>query len=163
MCASTTQGLNYLVKINKEGKLYWAKNNQLVDTSAGDWKDAGDGGGIVPESIPSHEPIRLKKDTTSTNAKAEVPFEGRRPRSGSGASSVSSILSAMQENEATHYAGPPKGKYRWSRYLRRHFTPRGVMQRLLRKTVQRNTWIYVSVSAILNSPCMTQMIKSLSG
>lgn len=125
-------GLNYLVKINTDGKLYWAKNNQLVDTSAGDWKDAGHGQGIVPENLPSR-PV-LKADAPRT----DVPFA-------QSVLSDSDADSAMQSNAAMHYAGPSRGKYRWTRYLRRHFTPKGVMQRLLRKTVKRNTWIYVSV------------------
>ncbi|CAK5264561.1 unnamed protein product [Mycena citricolor] len=45
---------------------------------------------------------------------------------------------------ATHYAGPQKGKYRITREFRKRFTLRGVVDRLLRKTVRKNTWIYVS-------------------
>jgi hypothetical protein len=113
-------GLNYLVKIDADGRLLWAKNNQPVDTTSGRWKDAGNGAGIVPQDLPTIPP---KKP--------------RRP---------ASPVSSEQENAATHYAGRTLGKFRWTRYLRRHITPRGVMQRLLKKTVRRNTWIYVSVS-----------------
>lgn len=112
-------GLNYLVKIDSHGRLIWAKNNQFVDTAAGQWRDTGAGGGIVPFDPPSSS----------------------RLRTGLSASSVSS----KQANAATHYTGKAMGKYRWSKYLRRHFTPRGIVQHLLRKTVRRNTWIYVSV------------------
>lgn len=66
-----------------------------------------------------------------------------------GLTSLQPVHSKDQENAATHYAGGPKGKHSWSRYIRRHFTPRGAMDRLLRKTVKRNTWIYVAVRAIL--------------
>ncbi|KDR84891.1 hypothetical protein GALMADRAFT_233335 [Galerina marginata CBS 339.88] len=52
--------------------------------------------------------------------------------------------SEVQDNAATHYTGGTKGKFRWSRYFRLHFTPRGITDRLLRKTVRRNTWIYIS-------------------
>ncbi|KAF8203209.1 hypothetical protein BJ912DRAFT_347339 [Pholiota molesta] len=126
---SAEQRLNYLVKINDSGKLYWAKNNQLVDTTAGNWKDAGDGRGIIPQNMPSNGPWFGKG--ASSSMPATVPGD-------------SDAGSDDQRHAATHYAGIPKGDYKWSRYLRRHFTPRGMTQHLLRKTLKRNTWIYVT-------------------
>ncbi|KAF9535365.1 hypothetical protein CPB83DRAFT_753871, partial [Crepidotus variabilis] len=123
--------LNYLVKINDDGKLLWSKNDQPVDTTAGNWKDSGDGQGVVPESFPTKS-----KPQEAKRMSKPVPFS----RSASGSSS-----SSEQANAATHYAGDLEGKSRWSRYIRRYFTPRGLMDRLLRKTVQKNTWMYVSV------------------
>ncbi|KAI3615067.1 iq calmodulin-binding motif protein [Moniliophthora roreri] len=117
---SSEQRLNYLATIDKEGKLRWARNNELVDTTPGHWKDSGDGSGIVPEDLPER-PIK-ERDS----------FE----------SSVSS--SSLDSNAATHYVDQPKGKYAWSRTLRKYFTPRGILNRLLRKTVRRNTWIWVT-------------------
>jgi hypothetical protein len=58
-----------------------------------------------------------------------------------------SMDSELQKNEATHYSGnelEAKGKHSWTRYLWRHLTLRGVMEKLLRKTVARNTWMYIS-------------------
>ncbi|EEB93524.1 hypothetical protein MPER_07802, partial [Moniliophthora perniciosa FA553] len=118
---SSEQRLNYLVIIDKEGKLRWARNNELVDTTPGHWKDSGDGSGIVPEDLP--ERSIQERDS----------FE----------SSLSSS-SSLDSNAAMHYVDQPKGKYAWSRALRKYFTPRGILNRLLRKTVQRNTWIWVT-------------------
>ena len=132
----THLGLNYLVKVNQEGKLYWAKNNQLVDTTAGDWKDAGAGRGIIPETLPS-KPVSPLFGAGAWRRSFPSAAQPASERAGAGA--------GEQVNAATHYVGPPRGKYTWSRYLRERFTPRGMMQRLLRKTVKRNTWIYVSV------------------
>ncbi|PPQ62769.1 hypothetical protein CVT24_000463 [Panaeolus cyanescens] len=116
---SAEQRLNYLVVIDEQGKLRWAKNNQPVDTTAGAWKDAGEGQGIVPENM------------TAT----------RRPRFPARRASSSSLESQLQANAATHYAGGSvKPGHRW----RGKFTLRGAFEKLLRKTVQRNTWIYVS-------------------
>ncbi|KAF8905490.1 hypothetical protein CPB84DRAFT_1676388, partial [Gymnopilus junonius] len=116
--------LNYLIRIGKDGRLYWEKNNQLVDTAAGDWKDAGQGQGIVPESMPTYR-LEFRKGVSSNI--------------------TTSNHSENQENAATHYADQPRGKNPLYRYLRGHFTTRGVVDRLLRKTVKRNTWIYISV------------------
>ncbi|KAF9568482.1 hypothetical protein CPC08DRAFT_679488, partial [Agrocybe pediades] len=124
---SAEQRLNYLVKIGEDGKLYWEKNNQPVDTTAGDWKDAGDGQGIVPETMP-------------------MPFGHGKLQSLRQATGLQPVDSKDQENAATHYAGhSQQGGHSWSRSIRRSFTMRGVMDRLLRKTVKRNTWIYVAV------------------
>ncbi|TFL06704.1 hypothetical protein BDV98DRAFT_499205, partial [Pterulicium gracile] len=121
--------LNYLVKIGKDGKLLWAKNNQPVDTSSGRWKDSGDGRGILPETAQDR-PERVRRDSFET---------------------VSSFgsLDSEQENQAWHYADDSDGTKKHS-FLRRYFTLSGLTNRLLKKTVSRNTWIYVTVSAIVN-------------
>lgn len=117
-----------MVKIDDAGKLRWARNNELVDTSAGHWKDAGGGKGIVP-----------LEDVGDDNESSPPPR-----RSFDSVISADSSLSSGQESAATHYVGEPKGNSRLTRLLRRHFTLHGIVDRLLRKTVQRNTWIYVS-------------------
>jgi hypothetical protein len=120
--------LNYLVKIDNEGKLRWTRNNELVDTSAGHWKDAGGGQGIIAEEVP-------------------MQTENGPPREGfDSVPSVSANNSQFseQENDATHYVSDTKGKTKLARLIRRHLTIHGIMDRLLRKAMQRNTWIYVS-------------------
>jgi len=120
--------LNYLVKIDDKGKLRWARNNELVDTSSGRWKDAGGGQGIVPEDV-----AKQVENVSPRGSFDSVPSV-----------SADSSLSPEQENIATHYVGDTKGKSRVTRLIKRHLTVRGMMDRLLRKTVQKNTWIYVS-------------------
>ncbi|KAL0575827.1 hypothetical protein V5O48_006154 [Marasmius crinis-equi] len=115
--------LNYLVDIDNEGKLRWARNNELVDTTPGHWKDSGDGSGVVPEDFS----------------------EQNRPQPRPSFESVSSSsASSVDSNAATHYVDQTKGRHAWSRALRRYFTVRGLLNRLLRKTVRRNTWIWVT-------------------
>jgi len=117
-------GLNYLVNIDQEGKLRWARNNELVDTTPGHWRDSGNGTGIIPEDFS----------------------EQSRPETRGSFESISSASSSsMDSNAAMHYVDQPKGKYSWSRAFHRYFTTRGLLNRLLRKTVRRNTWIWVTV------------------
>ncbi|KAI0053342.1 hypothetical protein FA95DRAFT_1481936 [Auriscalpium vulgare] len=114
--------LNYLVNVDAEGKLHWARNNQLVDTTSGQWKDAGHGQGIVPlEVSDASEPQPLDAPVSSD-----------------------SISSGAMSDAAMHYVGPPKGNNKVTRAFWKHFTIHGTIDKLLRKTVQRNTWIYVS-------------------
>ncbi|KAI0320342.1 hypothetical protein OF83DRAFT_1053287, partial [Amylostereum chailletii] len=115
---------NYLVNIDSDGKLRWARNNQLVDSTASHWKDAGHGQGIVPYEVADAAEPQIELSAISATA------------SGSSASLGSAAM---------HYAGPPKGKNKLTRGLRRNFTIHGLIDKLMRKTVQRNTWIYVSV------------------
>ncbi|KAI0068429.1 hypothetical protein BV25DRAFT_1793676, partial [Artomyces pyxidatus] len=116
--------LNYLVNVDDDGKLRWARNNQLVDTTLGEWKDAGHGHGIVPIDVSD----------------ATEPF----PLAAS-SSRADSLESQALSDAAMHYVGPPKGSNKVTRAFWRHFTIHGAVDKLLRKTVQRNTWIYVSV------------------
>ncbi|KAF9462147.1 hypothetical protein BDZ94DRAFT_1166419 [Collybia nuda] len=115
---------NYLVEIDDNGKLFWVKNNQPVDTTAGLWVDAGDGMGVVPQDLPE-PPLKEYRTTIST-----MPSASR------------------QSKEAVHYVDQVVGGYKWSQYLKRYFTPKRIVQRLFRKVIRRNTWIYVSVSFI---------------
>ncbi|KAG2154756.1 hypothetical protein DEU56DRAFT_770163 [Suillus clintonianus] len=123
---SPEQRLNYLVSIDVEGKLRWARNNVLIDTTEGKWQDLGEGKGIIPQDgTRPHPPIPPPRD--SFGSWSSTPYR------------------SLQENEATHYTKSQKGRTRLGRAIRRHFTLKGMMDRLLRKTVGNNTWIYVAV------------------
>lgn len=123
--------LNYLVKIDSEGKLRWARNAELVDTGAGHWKDAGGGQGIVPQQ--------------DVSASDDLPPPRNSFGSQPGGTVTADPDSIQEETNATiHYAGGDKGQCRWTKLVKRHFTLNGLVDRLLRKTVRRNTWIYVS-------------------
>ncbi|KAF5385442.1 hypothetical protein D9757_005362 [Collybiopsis confluens] len=116
---SAEQRLSYLVKVDDAGCLRWSSTNELVDTTAGRWKDS-DGSGIIPEDVPDRSV----------------------PRRGSFEYIDSPDSSSVESNAAMHYAETTKGSSNWSKLFYRYFTIRGVTDRLLRKTVRRNTWIY---------------------
>ncbi|KIJ45540.1 hypothetical protein M422DRAFT_166294, partial [Sphaerobolus stellatus SS14] len=122
--------LNYLVKVASDGKLRWARNNETVDTTAGKWKDLGNGMGVVPtEGEELAEASALRHRTS---------FDDSAPSSTS--------------SEASHYLGTRADSNRIMRLLRGRFTVAGLTDRLLRKTasssVKRNTWIYVTVCTL---------------
>ncbi|KAG2755580.1 hypothetical protein P692DRAFT_20716808 [Suillus brevipes Sb2] len=119
---SPEQRINYLVSIDDEGRLRWARNNDVIDTTEGKWQDLGEGKGIIPQDgTPPCPPIPPRRDSFGSTS-----FRSR------------------QQNEATHYAGSKKGRNRLGRAICRHFTLKGRMDKLLRQTVGANTWIYVS-------------------
>ncbi|KAI0756732.1 hypothetical protein C8Q80DRAFT_1091376 [Daedaleopsis nitida] len=129
--------LNYLVTIDNAGKLRWARNGQLVDTTAGHWKDAGEGKGIIPFDDPSPGATSTSMPRHSSAA----------PSSRSSSSSSTTSLSSAEENAMMHYVGVQKrSENPVKRVLLKNFTIRGLLEKMLRKTVKRNTWIYVSTS-----------------
>ncbi|WVF67126.1 hypothetical protein IAT40_001871 [Kwoniella sp. CBS 6097] len=160
---SAEQRLNYLVKVDEDGLLRWARNDELVDTAAGKWKDSGDGKGIVPDegddkdSKDEDENGRPVAPGDSYASTSKTPWKARRARirtgesgdytdNDSGSSVSYSAESDLDDNEDTHYVGLDKEAEEkgWLARRTKKYTPGGMRKELLRKTVRRNTWIYVS-------------------
>ena len=98
-----------------------------VDTARKQWKDAGNGNGIVPND-------RSEPDDTPDDGSISSGFSGSY-----------SADSDLQDNQATHYVGLDKAdEGSWLTRQKRKLGPKGLKKQLLRKTIRRNTWIYVS-------------------
>ena len=70
------------------------------------------------------------------------------------AHSNSSLRGDDTAGQMHYYLGPRPTGSRIKAWLWRNLTPRGLLERLLRSTIQKNTWIYVSVSDLLvNCKC----------
>ncbi|KAF7799268.1 hypothetical protein EIP86_010500 [Pleurotus ostreatoroseus] len=116
-------GLNYLTQIDSEGKLRWAKSGELVDTTADGWKDAGNGQGIIP--VDKSDQVLEHRSSSQHSLNTPVNEEER-------------------DAQLHYYFGSQSKGSRIKAWMWRTLTPRGLLERLLRKTLQRNTWIYVS-------------------
>ncbi|KAL5518972.1 hypothetical protein ACEPAH_655 [Sanghuangporus vaninii] len=128
---SPEQRLNYKVKVDEKGLLRWERNNELVDTTAGRWRDSGDGSGIVPFDVVAGDTPVIHRTS----------FELDPSRS----DRLSTVSAGSQDSQnATHYVETSKNKNPIQRWIRRHLTIKGWTELLLRKTVRRNTWIYVA-------------------
>ncbi|KAG9051553.1 hypothetical protein FS837_004063 [Tulasnella sp. UAMH 9824] len=126
---SAEQRLNYLTKIDSQGRLRWARNNEFVDTTPNRWKDAGEGKGIIPttgEEDDRHDPNARRRSSFDTSTSSLV-------------SSSSSISSRAKH----HYSGKDADKGKLRQFFEKHFTVKGVTEKMLRKTLRKNTWIYV--------------------
>ena len=123
-------GKNYLVKVDNKGLLRWDRNDKLVDTTDGEWQDSGDGTGIqlFSPSMPS-SPSRHRR----------ASFED------TGSISSSAVSARSELVNGGHYSGEKNESNPVKRFFRERFTIKGMTDRLLRKTLRRNTWIYVSV------------------
>lgn len=139
---SAEQRKNYLVKIDDRGRIRWARNGELVDTHPNQWKDSEGGQGIVPLDGTEDRAVehRLRRQVSTLSG-------------GPSTSSSSSSINAM--DQAQHYSGNPShGKIR--RAFASRFTSKGITERLLKKTVKKNTWIYAAVSLIGHIPLSSE-------
>lgn len=125
---SREERLNYLVAVDKEGRLCWKRNGQRIDTSV-EWKDSAHG--IVPvgdTSTPEH----------AQPAAAEAAPAGRLPsEDGSNTNSSSSADERRDRYVNRSLEKSPRAK----KVL--HVSPATILNHLLRKTVKKNTWIFV--------------------
>jgi hypothetical protein len=104
----------------------------LVDTTAGHWKDAGYGRGIVREEHPGRPDLQPRTSFDSSGSLSSI--------------SVAPDQSAENLDAAvTHYTSDPKSGNWLQKVIKKNLTLGGLMDKLLKKTVKRNTWIYVSV------------------
>ncbi|CAD0113166.1 unnamed protein product [Aureobasidium uvarum] len=116
----------YLVKIDDEGMLCWAKNGERISTSP-EWKDSMEG--IVP----------ITDDTTPTWRNTT----GRQQLSESSSGSDSdSDVSVGSSEDASRYVNQELHDAKGLSKLK-HLSTNTIMNNLLRKTTKKNTWIFV--------------------
>lgn len=121
----------YLVKVDDNGRLRWAKNDALIDTTV-HYKDSIHG--IVPsdDPTPSFNP--------ETQPRAPSPITGS-----ASSLSLSSIDSTRAADRAAKYASPdpdepePRGMRRVT-----HWSASTVWNKVLRRSVKDGTWIFVA-------------------
>ncbi|WAQ80869.1 hypothetical protein PtA15_1A207 [Puccinia triticina] len=121
------QRRNYLIK-TVDGKLVWAKDSRPVDTARGRHKDLGNGHGIVDATPEEFEAAKARGEIASSDSDSSM------------SSSASSILS----RDAHHYAQATPQKSGVVAKLKSHVDPKAIMDNLLRKTLNANTWIFVA-------------------
>ncbi|KAI9680085.1 MAG: hypothetical protein M1817_005101 [Caeruleum heppii] len=101
---------HYLVEVDKDGRLCWAKNGERIDTS-----------------------VRFRDSVNGS------PTEGRRH-----SSSSSSTASSGSDAGGDHYVGHPPKDAKASKRMLHHVSAATVLNHLLRKSVRKNTWIFVA-------------------
>ncbi|KAK6949264.1 hypothetical protein Daesc_009338 [Daldinia eschscholtzii] len=128
----------YLVKVDAEGRLVWAKNGMRIDTTE-KWKDSIHGIVPIDDPTPSFSP-----DVEShVQAKPDVESPPQ-PHDHSGSSaSRSSRESELEAAMAAKYADPDFDDTKGVKKVR-HVSAATIFNKLLRKTVRKNTWIFVA-------------------
>jgi hypothetical protein len=125
---SREERMKYLVKIDDEGRLCWARNGQRITTSP-DYKDSVDG--IVPKDNP-----------------APAYSSAGKIKSGSHTSSSSSSSSSDSEEhslvEGDHYVNNDLDSAKGLSKLK-YVTAATILNHLLRGSVKPNSWIFVGI------------------
>ena len=144
---SREERLHYLVKVDGEGRLCWAKNGERIDTTD-EWRDSIHG--IVRRDDPTPmfreaEIAKLGKTvseqrgiTPSTNKSDHHTSDEEEDHEASSRSSSSSEADKR-------YPEPPALRNASGPAKLRHINPNTIMNHLLRKSVgkKKNVWIFV--------------------
>ncbi len=96
-------------------------------------------------------------DAPETTHEPRASFSAPSPDAGASSGSSSSLA----DDQMMHYVGlrrQPKNPVK--RVLWKNFTLKGLVDKLLRKTIKRNTWIYVSVSTCSTEPVLMMLMSS---
>ncbi|KAF7189743.1 IQ domain-containing protein IQM1 [Pseudocercospora fuligena] len=158
---------DYLVEVDDNGLLRWAKNGELITTSSEQYQDSIHG--IVPAG--SNEPRfndeevqrQRSEDASFTQKLATVggmfkdaikssePRDDTTPSSSSSSSSASSLSDQGEVAVAQHTAHEmadastvPQTKPSKKSKKKLHVSPATILNHLLRASVRPGTWIYVS-------------------
>lgn len=127
----------YLVTVDEEGRLCWAKNGARIDTTE-KWKDSVHG--IVPADDTSTPEFRPPAGDTGTRLLGDSSTDS--DSSSSSSSSSDSSIDSETAAEAAHYATPSLDTAKGVKKIK-HVTVATLFDKLLRKSVRRNTWIFV--------------------
>ncbi|OHE92020.1 IQ calmodulin-binding domain-containing protein [Colletotrichum orchidophilum] len=119
----------YLVQVDDEGRLCWAKNGAPIDTTEA-FKDSIHG--IVPADDPT--PAWSQNNTPQTSPGADAADDSR---------SESSVESALEADRAAKYATPEVDGATGVKKVS-HISAATVFNKMLRKSVKKNTWIFVA-------------------
>ncbi|KAL2131563.1 hypothetical protein VTI74DRAFT_4887 [Chaetomium olivicolor] len=134
----------YLVNVDDEGRLCWAKNGARIDTSE-KWKDSIHG--IVPsdDPTPAYAPLSENQTTLLGDTTTDSDFSSRP----SSSSSSSSSHSTAHHSHHSHHAPSITSTTTTAAGARKkasHHLPSAttILNKLLRKSVRKNTWIFVA-------------------
>jgi hypothetical protein len=132
---------HYLVKVDAEGRLCWAKNDVRIDTTE-EWKDSIHG--IVPadDPTPAYKPLdaenehgtRLLGDSSTGESSSDEEQEEHPHRPSE---------AEMEAAQAAKYATPTVDHAKGVKKVT-HMSASTVFNKLLRKSVKKNTWIFVA-------------------
>lgn len=129
---SREERLNYLTTVDKEGGLCWKRNGLRIDTSI-KWKDSINGIVPVGDSTPQYTPASAEA-AHSSGSSGDDSSDGDQGSDGS---------DARKDRYVNHDLKEAKGA---KKVL--HVSPGTVFNQLLRTSVRKNTWIFVSYSII---------------
>ncbi len=131
---SREERLDYLVKIDKEGRLCWAKNGARIDTTE-KYKDSIHG--IVPVTDPTPA-------YAAPEAEASIGMQDHYSSLGETSdSTIERHSSEAEASRASKYVTPELDRAQGMKKMK-HVSASTIFNKLLRSSVKKNTWIFVA-------------------
>ncbi|KAI9773776.1 MAG: hypothetical protein M1835_006100 [Candelina submexicana] len=129
---SREERMAYLVQIDGEGRLCWAKDGKRIDTSI-EYRDSVKGIVSVDDSTPAFTP-------------AAEEAENRRSSSSASSTSGSASTSLGSDDESVRGDRYTNQELKDAKGVKKikHVSAATVLNHLLRKSVKKNTWIFVA-------------------
>ena len=125
---SREERLDYLAPVDKEGRLCWKRNGQRIDTST-NWKDSVHGIVPVGDTAPGYSPATAEAARSSDSSGEDSSDEDD-----------SGGADARKDRYVNHDLKESKGPKKLL-----HVSPATIFNQLLRTSVRKNTWIFVSL------------------
>lgn len=140
----------YLVQVDAQGRLCWAKNGMRIDTTE-QWKDSIHGIVPVDDPTPAFQPTSTRPThpkALSSDASSSRASRSRRSSESSISNSSDSSISNASSSEleaarAAKYASPGFTDAKGYKKVT-HISASTIFNTLLRKSVRKNTWIFVA-------------------
>lgn len=132
---------DYLVEVDDDGRLRWAKNGELITTSVDDFKDSTRG--IIPVGTPDphlSDQTSPEADTSLSHDLRRFSLSGFNSNSSDDEESSGSTSSSTKPDDNNN--NPPPDNPKRSRRI--HVSPATLLNHLLRSSVKPGTWIYVT-------------------
>jgi hypothetical protein len=129
---------DYLVEIDENGRLRWAKNGELITTNADHFEDSVHG--VVPKGTSGSSAYSTADQDTSKDSALNHDLANFSHLDIDSDSSSSSSSSSSPNAETKE--GRPPDKPKDSRRI--HVSPATLLNHLLRSSVKPGTWIYVT-------------------
>ncbi|CAD6442266.1 7abfa553-b78b-44e6-b871-8d031b028933 [Sclerotinia trifoliorum] len=143
---SKEERLDYLVKIDEEGRLCWAKNGERIDTTT-EWRDSIRGIVRNDDETPVFTPVSEEGDNggeeESESSSDESPLHHNSHTRTQSQSQVQELEVQREESRASKYASP---EYDNAPAMKKvsHMSASTIFNKLLRGSVKKNTWIFVA-------------------
>lgn len=121
----------YLVNVDKDGRLCWAKNGARIDTTE-KWKDS------IHGIVPIDDPTPAFKPTSGNQTRLLGDTDTESSSSDDEASEAE-----LEAARAAKYASPSFDDAKGVKKIS-HMSASTILNKLLRKSVRKNTWIFVA-------------------
>ncbi|KAM3086100.1 hypothetical protein ACMFMG_000239 [Clarireedia jacksonii] len=145
---SKEERLDYLVKIDSEGRLCWAKNGARIDTTS-EYRDSIHGIVPVNDPTPPYAPLDNEAAKSSTSLSSSSSSSSSEPASTSTSphphhhAHKHPTKEEEEASRASKYATPEVDAHHGYQKVT-HISASTIFNKLLRGSVKKNTWIFVA-------------------